>query len=131
MLPPEKMSEAYFRKKVIDPWLNKNSEYWFATTGVLCRNGIPDYTCVINSVPVFIEAKRVGKEPTPYQVNEIKRIKEANILVYVADPLNWSNVAKDIARETARIRSERLDETDTSHIKINDIYTIKHAAGNC
>ena len=100
MKKPEDMSEAYFRKNVIDPWLNEHADYWFPTTGVLCRNGIPDYCCVINGKPVFIEAKRVGKKPDPYQRNEMKTIFLKRILVMVADPLNWSYVSHRILEIT-------------------------------
>ena len=105
MLPPEQMSEAYFRKKIIDPWLDEHSEYWYPTTGHFCRNGLPDYSCVIDNRPVYIEAKRVGGKLSGYQVNEIRRIHKASILVYVVHPLNWSKIAKRILADIAKRNS--------------------------
>ncbi len=100
MKEPENMLEAYFRKKIIDPWLNIHADYWFPTTGVRCRNGILDYCCVINGLPVYIEAKAVDGIVSQYQKIEIKKLQAKDILVIVTDPLNWDKLSKHVLNIT-------------------------------
>ncbi len=102
MKKPEDMSEAYFRKHVIDPWLNKHAEYWFPTTGVNCRNGMPDYCCVINGKPVFIEAKKATGVLSAYQINEIEKLYRKHIIVKVVNPFNWRIISNIILEETKK-----------------------------
>jgi hypothetical protein len=135
MLPPEQMSEAYFRKNIINPWLDRYSEYWIPTTGMFCRNGVPDYSCVINGAPVYIEVKKVGGKLSGYQVNEIRRIHKAKILVFVVHPLNWDQIAKRILYAVGvlglKAKSETVGETDRRYISDITIYTIIDKSGNC
>lgn len=104
MKKPEDMSEAYFRKELMDPWLDEHADYWFPTTGVLCRSGILDYCCVINGKPVYIEAKKIGGVVSSYQKIEIEKLTTKNILVLVVNPLDWEAKSYLILRMTREIR---------------------------
>lgn len=127
MKKPENMSETYFRKNVIDPWLKKYSKYWIATTGIACRNGIPDYICHVNDIVIYIEAKKVSGSLTAYEANEIVRLRKAELHVFVVNPLNWNERAQSILD----LAYPGLKGTDRRYIDDDEYYTIFSFEGSC
>lgn len=52
------------------------------------KNGIPDLLAIKEAVAVFIEVKRLGKEPTPLQKFRHKEIRKTGTKVIVATSIN-------------------------------------------
>ena len=128
MKSSEEMSEAYFRAKIIDPWLTRWAHYSFPTTGVRCRNGIPDYLVHIGCIVCYIEAKKMGCQLSGYQVNEIAKMRRGGILVYVVDPKSWGQISQNIL-QVAFPENER-EPLNTSRIASDTQYLVAHDEGN-
>jgi len=124
---PEEMSEAYFRAKVIDPWLARWAHYSFPTTGVRCRNGIPDYLVHVGRMVCYIEAKSLSGALSGYQVNEIAKIRRGGILVYVVDPKSWGQISQSIL-QVAFPENER-EPLNTNRMVANTQYHMSRDEG--
>jgi hypothetical protein len=127
MKKSEDMSEAYFRHNIIDPWLKANSPYWIPTTGLLCRNGVPDYMAHIGEKVVYIEAKDMKGKLSGYQLNEIAKIHKAGLYVQVVHPGNWQKQQRRILNHCL----PGLEEVDLSHLNGNKTWIIMNREGSC
>jgi len=47
-------------------------------------SGFPDVICVREGIAIFIEVKRPGNRPTPLQLSELERWREAGAITLVA-----------------------------------------------
>jgi tryptophanase len=76
----EKVIEEYLRKKVKEIY---GIAYKFVSPG---NSGVPDRLVLLpGGRAVFVELKAVGKEPTPIQLLQHKKIKALGFQVLVID----------------------------------------------
>lgn len=52
------------------------------------NTSVPDYIFGRDGVVVFVEFKRPGGKPTPKQLDEHRRMREAGLMVYVCDDID-------------------------------------------